>query len=113
LRSFATNRIRVAVVAIAAYLTSAACSRSMPGPAHATATAEAEALTGAAVISHEEAGDRLYIVDLTSGRLQPISPEGKAPHQPIWSPDGKSLAYRIDDRLYVDIRSLTQCRNRD
>ncbi len=57
----------------------AACAAAPPMPSAALPPA------GAAVIAHEETGDRLYVADFAGGKLRPVGPAGEAPHQPVWS----------------------------
>jgi hypothetical protein len=55
----------------------------------------------AAVLVHTDEGVQLSIADFETGRLMPIGPAGGATRQPVWSPDGASLAYRVADQLFV------------
>lgn len=73
----------------------AACAAAPPRPSAALPPA------GAAVIAHEETGDRLYVADFAGGKLRPVGPAGEAPHQPVWSLDGTHLAWRAGNRLWL------------
>jgi hypothetical protein len=61
------------------------------------AAAVASPPAGAVVAGHDDSGQRLYVADFATGRLQLIGPG----QQPVWSPDGLRLAYRIGDRLWL------------
>jgi dipeptidyl aminopeptidase/acylaminoacyl peptidase len=90
------RRGRATAIALLLFAACAAARQRPPAPAESTSPP-----TGAAVIGHEEAGDRLYIADFKSGRLQAIGPADEIPHQPVWSPDGTRLAYRVGARLLL------------
>lgn len=77
-----------------------ACTACHPAPSPA-ARAPAPEPTAVAVVMYDDAGARLYIADLGRAGLTPIGPDGEAAHQPVWSPDGTRLAYRVGDRLLV------------
>jgi hypothetical protein len=57
--------------------------------------------TAAAVFVYDDAGYRLHVADFARAQLTPIGPEGEVAHQPVWSPDGARLAYRVGDQLLV------------
>jgi dipeptidyl aminopeptidase/acylaminoacyl peptidase len=57
--------------------------------------------TAVAVVVYEDAGYRLHVADLSRAQLTPIGPEREVAHQPVWSPDGTQLAYRVGDELLV------------
>lgn len=79
-----------------------ACLAAACGPPAATSTPAGTATgapRGAAVIVHEEAGDRLYAIDLAGGAPRTVGPSGAG--HPVWSPDGRYLAYLVGDRLWL------------
>jgi hypothetical protein len=54
-----------------------------------------------AVVVYDDDGYRLHVADLEHARLTPVGPEREAAHQPVWSPEGARLAYRVGDQLLV------------
>jgi dipeptidyl aminopeptidase/acylaminoacyl peptidase len=70
-------------------------------PAPAPPRASAAPPSAAAVFVHDEAGYGLHLADLVTGALVPIGPEREAADQPVWSPDGTRLAYRVGERVFV------------
>ncbi len=58
----------------------------------------------AAVLVHD--GQRLALADLQTGALRSVSEEGVAAREPVWSPTGARLSYRIEDRLRVHVDGI-------
>jgi hypothetical protein len=83
---------RLAAVALAA----AACAAPAQGPTRVELPP-----ASAAVTTYDESGQKLAVADLQRGGLQPIGAEGETAFDPVWSPDGRKLAYRVEDRLLL------------
>lgn len=70
-------------------------------PAPAPPAAAAAPPRAAALFVHDDAGYRLCVADFATGALEPIGPEREVADQPVWSPDGTRLAYRVGERVFV------------
>jgi hypothetical protein len=65
----------------------------------------------AALIEHRDGGERLAIFDLRTKKMKYVSPEDTEPRAPIWSPNGRYLAYRQENHLLV--YAVEQSTNRE
>jgi len=97
-------RVGLATVAVLCVVTAALATANGASPSDSSRPAEA------AVFVHEEGPGRLAIADLKTQALRFVVDNGVASYEPVWSPTGGRLSYRIEDQLRLHVDGVAEDR---